>query len=210
MPGDPPTDVVARLRLCDPCLIEVKVLVDPSTGSMAFEEPTDVSLDVVGLLREGDRHARNGDVEAACRACDRAAAHYEVNGFHLKAVAVLKYITKLRGKRVETECRIARLYVRLGLMGDAHRAYERAATMLWERGDVERSLAVRRHMCDLDPEDIGLRTSYAEALATAGWNRRAAAVLRALVPLLRETPQQGRLRAVLQRIRDLEADGDAS
>ena len=78
-------------------------------------DPQDAKLQ----LEIADAHRRWGQIKEALETYERIAAQYSEEGFEARAVAVYKQILNLAPTHNESYAKLAELYERMGLVGEA-------------------------------------------------------------------------------------------
>src|SRR5919107_3285035 len=121
-------------------------------------DPTDFNA----LNTLGDLYARVENKADAVACFRRVAEHYREQGFTLKAVAMLKKLTRFGGADDKTALSLAALYEQQGLMVEARQQYMIAADVFARSGDTQQALEVLRRIADLDPSNTQIRLRLAE------------------------------------------------
>lgn len=124
-------------------------------------DPTDFNA----LNTLGDLYARVENKSDAIACFRRVAEHYREQGFTLKAVAMLKKLTRFGGADDKTALSLAALYEQQGLMVEARQQYMIAADAFARSGDTQQALEVLRRIADLDPSNTQIRLRLAEGYA---------------------------------------------
>ncbi|HEV7891258.1 MAG TPA: tetratricopeptide repeat protein [Pyrinomonadaceae bacterium] len=124
-------------------------------------DPTDFNA----LNTLGDLYARVENKADAIACFRRVAEHYREQGFTLKAVAMLKKLTRFGGGDDKTALSLAALYEQQGLMVEARQQYMIAADAFARSGDTRQALEVLRRIADLDPSNTQIRLRLAEGYA---------------------------------------------
>jgi tetratricopeptide (TPR) repeat protein len=113
----------------------------------------------------GDLYSRVENKADAVACFRRVAEHYREQGFTLKAVAMLKKLTRFGGADDKTALSLASLYEQQGLMVDARQQYMIAADAFARSGDTRQALEVLRRIADLDPSNTQIRLRLADSYA---------------------------------------------
>lgn len=153
-------------------LEQARIFVDEGRYDKAIAEyekiiaadPSDLRV----KLRVAELYTRRKQINEAIRIFREVAESYAVEGFYLKAVTVLKNILRLNPTLIDVNLMLAELYEKMGLINDAIRQYDILATTLDHKGEVERSLDVRKKIVDLSPTSETARIKYAEMLQREG------------------------------------------
>ena len=109
-------------------------------------------------IRIAELYTKQKQSEQAIKLYREVALQYTDEGFYLKAVTVYKQILRLNPSLIEINEELAKLYERMGILGDAVRQYDIVANALDRRGDRERSLEIREKIVQLHPDDIASPT----------------------------------------------------
>jgi len=124
-------------------------------------------------IRIAELYTKQKQSEQAIKLYREVALQYTDEGFYLKAVTVYKQILRLNPSLIEINEELAKLYERMGILGDAVRQYDIVANALDRRGDRERSLEIREKIVQLHPDDIASRTRLAEFYQSVGKTEQA-------------------------------------
>lgn len=127
-------------------------------------EPDDVRT----LLKIGNLYSLVGDNANAVATFLRVADQFREGGFYQKAVAVYKQINKLAPERMDVYEALGSMYQAQGLSRDALHAFRKVLDHYKESGDDEGVLRTLGTMCQIDPDNVALRTKYADHLARHG------------------------------------------
>jgi tetratricopeptide (TPR) repeat protein len=150
----------------DPQAADRKVLAEQVEALK--KNPTDVRA----LMRAAELEHRLGLPEASPHYA-RAAIRYAEEGFVLKALAVNKIAYTLQPESPELFEKEAEFYAELELIADAFESIKRAIALHDARGDKPRSLASRRKLLSIDPDNAAGRVALAELLLQDGKNAEA-------------------------------------
>jgi tetratricopeptide (TPR) repeat protein len=151
----------------DPQAADKKALAEQLEGLK--KAPTDVRL----LMRAAELEHKLALTTDASQHYGRAALRYAEEGFLLKAVAVNKIAYTLVPDSPELLEREADFYKELELIHDAFESIKRAVHLHERRGDRPSSLASRRKLLTIDPENAAGRVAVAEMLVQEGKNAEA-------------------------------------
>jgi tetratricopeptide (TPR) repeat protein len=111
----------------------------------------------------GDLYVKAGYTDEAMRCFMQVAENYRVNGFNLKAIAMLKKVSKLDPANVEIGLNLAALYAQQKLIVDARHQYLAVAEHYLREGQAQRALDIYQKVADLDPENTSIQIKLAEA-----------------------------------------------
>ena len=121
-------------------------------------DPTD--LTTINTL--GDLYVRAGKIQDAISNFSRIAESYRESGFTLKAIAMLKKISKLDPTNVETAMKLANLYSQQGLLVEARQQYLQVADAYARAGQTRKALEAYQRIADLDPANTSVRMKLGE------------------------------------------------
>jgi len=133
-------------------------------GKILAADPADLRV----KLRVAELYTKRKQINEAIKIYREVAQLYSNEGFYLKAVTVLKNILRLNPTLIDVNEMLADLYERMGLTQDAVRQYSILATTLDQKGDMEKTLEVRRKIVDLDKNSETARIKLAEMYQRQG------------------------------------------
>jgi tetratricopeptide (TPR) repeat protein len=126
------------------------------------------SADVVTLNRIGDLQVRLGRTGDAVAVFRKLAEHYARDGFHLKAIAILKKVNRLVPADLTVCSALADLYRRQRLTAEARAQYAVVADAYLHREDHEQALVALERSFELAPTDAATGIRVAALLAKTG------------------------------------------
>lgn len=126
---------------------------------IAQADPSDVTT----LNTLGDLYVKVGQTNEAITSFVHIAEHYRVSGFYLKAIAMLKKVSKLDTKNIEVSLKLAGLYAQQKLIVDARHQYLAVAEHYIREGQSQQALEIYQRIADLDPENTAVQIKLAEA-----------------------------------------------
>jgi tetratricopeptide (TPR) repeat protein len=132
-------------------------------------DPTD--LTTINTL--GDLYVRAGKIQDAINNFSRIAESYRESGFTLKAIAMLKKISKLDPTNVETAMKLANLYSQQGLLVEARQQYLQVADAYARAGQTRKALDAYQKIADLDPANTSVRMKLGEIYSREGMTEQA-------------------------------------
>ncbi|HWP44979.1 MAG TPA: tetratricopeptide repeat protein [Blastocatellia bacterium] len=127
-------------------------------------DPTD--LTTINTL--GDLYVRAGRIQEAISNFSRIAESYRESGFTLKAIAMLKKISKLDPTNIETAMKLANLYSQQGLLVEARQQYLQVADAYARAGQTRKALEAYQKIADLDPSNTAVRMKLGEIYSREG------------------------------------------
>lgn len=139
-------------------------------------DPQDAKLQ----LEIADAHRRWGQIKEALETYERIAAQYSEEGFEARAVAVYKQILNLAPTHNDSYAKLAELYERMGLVGEALNSLRVAADALNKKGQRVEALGLLRRMAAIDPSNTTSRIKVANLLREEGLASEALAEFEAL------------------------------
>jgi tetratricopeptide (TPR) repeat protein len=110
----------------------------------------------------GDLYVRAGRIQDAISNFSRIANSYREGGFTLKAIAMLKKISKLDPTNIETAMKLANLYSQQGLLVEARQQYLHVADAYARSGQTRKALEAYQKIADLDPSNTSVRLKLGE------------------------------------------------
>ncbi|HEX4947392.1 MAG TPA: tetratricopeptide repeat protein [Blastocatellia bacterium] len=120
-------------------------------------------MDVTTLNTLGDLFVKVGQTSEAITSFLHIAEHYRVSGFYLKAIAMLKKVSKLDTGNIEVSLKLAGLYAQQKLIVDARHQYLSVAEYYIREGCTQQALEIYQKIADLDPENTAVQIKLAEA-----------------------------------------------
>lgn len=132
-------------------------------------DPTDLTR----LNTLGDLYARAGLNEEAKRIFSRVAKGYRHQGLTLKAIALLKKLTRIDPADLDSAAQLAECYLAQGLRGEAGRQYSVVADAYKRAGRDDRALDAYQRMAEIDPSNTSLLMTLGERWQREGLKHRA-------------------------------------
>jgi tetratricopeptide (TPR) repeat protein len=129
--------------------------------------------DLTTINTLGDLYVRTGRIQDAIRNFSRIADSYREGGFTLKAIAMLKKISKLDPTNVETAMKLANLYSQQGLLVEARQQYLQVADAFARSGQAHKALEAYQKIADLDPSNTSVRMKLGEIYSREGMREQA-------------------------------------
>ncbi|HKG23524.1 MAG TPA: tetratricopeptide repeat protein [Blastocatellia bacterium] len=124
--------------------------------------------DLTTINTLGDLYVRAGKIQDAIRNFSRIAESYRESGFTLKAIAMLKKISKLDPTNVDTSMKLANLYSQQGLLVEARQQYLQVADAFARAGQTRKALEAYQKIADLDPTNTSVRMKLGEIYSREG------------------------------------------
>ncbi|MEK6408304.1 MAG: tetratricopeptide repeat protein [Acidobacteriota bacterium] len=124
--------------------------------------------DLTTINTLGDLYVRAGRIQDAISNFSRIADSYREGGFTLKAIAMLKKISKLDPTNVETAMKLANLYSQQGLLVEARQQYLQVADAYARAGQTRKALDAYQKIADLDPSNTSVRMKLGEIYSREG------------------------------------------
>ncbi|MCI0489637.1 MAG: tetratricopeptide repeat protein [Blastocatellia bacterium] len=129
--------------------------------------------DLTTINTLGDLYVRAGNIQQAITNFSRIAEGYRESGFTLKAIAMLKKISKLDPTNVETSMKLANLYSQQGLLVEARQQYLQVADAYARAGQTRKALDAYQKIADLDPANTSVRMKLGEIYSREGLKEQA-------------------------------------
>jgi tetratricopeptide (TPR) repeat protein len=126
---------------------------------IAQEDPNDIKV----RQKLGDLYAREEKNAEALVEYNYVAKYYSDDGFYLRAIAVYKQILKLDPTQININLKLAELYHKQNLIGDAIKQFQLIYSYYEKKGDTVKSLDILDKMADMAPENLTLRMKLADA-----------------------------------------------
>ncbi len=126
---------------------------------IAEADPSDVTT----LNTLGDLYVKVGQTSEAIHSFMHIADHYRNSGFYLKAIAMLKKVSKVAPNNIEVSLLLAGLYAQQKLIVDARHQYLSVAEYYVREGNSQEALHIYQKIADLDPENTAIHIKLAEA-----------------------------------------------
>jgi tetratricopeptide (TPR) repeat protein len=136
-------------------------------------EPNDLTI----LNTVGDVYARLGQNEKAIERFRIVAESYVNDNVTLKAIALYKKITKLDPNALPTMEKLAELYRKQGLVGDARSMLLQTAEAYTKRGQSKETLRLLKQLVLFDPENVQVISRTADLMTQAGQRNEAKEML---------------------------------
>ena len=128
----------------------------------------DDPADLKSRLYLGDLYYRVGNSTEGLKAYADAAQSSVAAEELLRAVAIYRHMLRLEPSLHAVHVALARVYDQLGLINDAVSQYQKALTVLVQRGQQLERLRVIRELLELDPQNLRARIRLAEDFLAEG------------------------------------------
>ncbi|HEV8375970.1 MAG TPA: tetratricopeptide repeat protein [Candidatus Polarisedimenticolia bacterium] len=125
---------------------------------LSEDNPRDVNT----INRIGDLYVRLRKNKEGIRQFMRIADFYAGDGFHLKAIAMYKKITKLEPTHVDANERLADMYAKQGLSTEAKTQFLALAEQCIKAGQKSKALEIYEKIHALEPENAKIQLIIAE------------------------------------------------
>ncbi|HKV41567.1 MAG TPA: tetratricopeptide repeat protein, partial [Blastocatellia bacterium] len=129
--------------------------------------------DLTTINTLGDLYVRAGRIQDAIQNFSRIADSYRDSGFTLKAIAMLKKISKLDPTNIDTAMKLANLYSQQGLFIEARQQYLQVADAYARAGQTRKALEAYQKIADLDPANTSVRMKLGEIYSREGLGEQA-------------------------------------
>ncbi len=138
------------------------------------------STDLTVANTVGDLYARTGRNDEAIRQYQYVAENFEAGGYRVKAIAMYKKILKLDHDNDVVALRLADLYSRQNLIGEAAHMYGVVADAHRRNGRIREALKMLKKAADLEPGNLKVRLGLAETYEREGFPAEACEALRSV------------------------------
>ena len=162
---------------------------------LSDDNPRDVNT----INRIGDLYVRMRKNKEGIRQFMRIADLYASDGFHLKAIAMYKKITKLEPNHVEANERLAEMYGKQGLVTEARSLFMAMAEQCLKGGQKDKALVIYEKVLGLEPGNVKVRLLVAEIHSRDGEPARAVEGFLAVTAELRKRNMNEEALKVLQK-----------
>ncbi len=132
--------------------------------TLSEDNPRDVNT----INRIGDLYVRQRKNKEAIRQFMRIADFYAGDGFHLKAIAMYKKITKLDPSHAEANERLADLYAKQGLIIEARTQFQGLAEQFVKAGQKPKAIEIYQKIQAMEPDNLKVRLILADLLGKDG------------------------------------------
>jgi tetratricopeptide (TPR) repeat protein len=136
-------------------------------------EPHDLAI----LNTVGDIYSRLGQGEKAVERFRVVGEAYAADGLTLKAIAMYKKITKLDSSGLPAMEKLAELYRKQGLVGDARSMLLQTAESYSRKGQSKETLRLLKQLVLFDPENVQVITRTADLMTQGGQKQEAKEML---------------------------------
>lgn len=145
-------------------------------SKIAKETPNDTNL----LNKMGDLCGKLGRKDEATTYFLKVADSHKRGGFNLKAIAVLKKITRLNPNSLEARERMVDLYLQQGHLSEAKGELRRMAHQFYNDNLFSRALQYFERLVEVDPNNLDARLKITEILVREGKREEAAGHFQAM------------------------------
>jgi tetratricopeptide (TPR) repeat protein len=123
------------------------------------EDPKDIKV----RQKLGDLYARENKKAEALAEYNYVAKFYADDGFYLRAIALYKQVLKLDPTQININLKLAELYHKQNLNGDAIQQFQLVYQYYERKGDTVRALETLDKMAEMAPGNLQLRMRLADA-----------------------------------------------
>ncbi len=132
---------------------------------IAQEDPNDIKV----RQKLGDLYARENKKEDALVEYNYVGKYYADDGFYLRAIAVYKQVLKLDPAQIQINFKLADLYHKQNLIGDAIKQFQLVYSYYERKGDTIKALDTLDKMAEMAPANLSLRMRLADAYYRNGF-----------------------------------------
>jgi tetratricopeptide (TPR) repeat protein len=133
-------------------------------AELARDEQVDIGL----YNRVGDLYVRVGQLDQSVEHYEKAVELYREAYLPNNAIAVCKKIIRNVPERHRAYLVIGQIRAEQGFLPDARTNFLTYAERMQKAGDLDESFRALIELCDLAPDDIGVRITVAEQMAASG------------------------------------------
>ena len=141
---------------------------------------------------------------------EAVARNYTETGFYLKAIAIYKQMQKVEPERSEFYLRLAELYEKHGLLGNALNEYRSLVAYHDRHRQPREALGVLHKMVALEPGNSGVRGQLIEKLVAQGAQQEALEQFMAMIGLLDDRGEYANIVRFFDKFGSLCRDDNAS
>ncbi len=123
------------------------------------QDPKDIKV----RQKLGDLYARENKRAEALAEYNYVAKFYADDGFYLRAIALYKQVLKLDPTQININLKLAELYHKQNLNGDAIQQFQLVYQYYERKGDTVRALETLDKMAEMAPGNLQLRMRLADA-----------------------------------------------
>jgi tetratricopeptide (TPR) repeat protein len=134
-------------------------------ASIVREDPRDIKV----RQKLGDLYARENKKTEALAEYNYVARFYADDGFYLRAIALYKQVLKLDPTQITINLKLAELYHKQNLNGDAIQQFQLVYQYYERKGDTVRALETLGKMAEMAPGNLKLRMALADAYYRNGY-----------------------------------------
>ncbi len=134
-------------------------------ASIVREDPRDIKV----RQKLGDLYARENKKAEALTEYNFVAKFYADDGFYLRAIALYKQVLKLDPTQININLKLAELYHKQNLNGDAIQQFQIVYQFYERKGDTVRALETLDKMAEMAPGNLQLRMRLADAYYRNGY-----------------------------------------
>jgi tetratricopeptide (TPR) repeat protein len=171
---------------------------------LAGDEQTDIGL----INRVGDLYVRVGKLDEAVKYFEQAVDLYREAFLPNNAIAVCKKIIRSAPNRHQVYLKIGQIRAEQGFLPDARANFLTYAERMQRSGNLDESFRALIEFCDLAPDDVQVRITVADQMAS---HRREQDAVRQLLIAYRHLTQTGEMDLagrVEKKIRALDPNAD--
>jgi tetratricopeptide (TPR) repeat protein len=151
---------------------------------LAEDEQTDIGL----INRVGDLYVRVGRLDEAVKFFEQAVDLYREAFLPNNAIAVCKKIVRSAPNRHQVYLKIGQIRAEQGFLPDARTNFLTYAERMQKSGNLDESFRALIEFCDLAPDDVQLRITVADQMAS---HKRGKDAVRQLLVAYRHLSQTG-------------------
>ena len=166
------------------------------------KDPADYSL----LNTLGDLYIRDKNIPEALKCFRDLAEQYVKDGFTVKAIAILKKVTKSEPDAPDPVAKLAGLYQVQGLTREAREQYFLLVDLYKKKGQNDAALSTLHTIVQLDPENTTARARVAMFCEQAGRTKEAALAYRETAEIALRRNDLATVGSALKKAKALEGE----
>src|SRR5687768_9313312 len=173
-------------------------------AELADDEQSDIGL----VNRVGDLYVRIGNVNEAVKYFEQAVDLYREAFLPNNAIAVCKKIIRAAPSRPQVYLKIGQIRAEQGFLPDARTNFLTYAERMQKSGNLDESFRALIEFCDLAPDDVQVRITVADQMASHSKAKEAVAQLLIAYARLSHTGEADLAKGVEKKIRALDPKAD--
>jgi tetratricopeptide (TPR) repeat protein len=171
---------------------------------LSEDEQTDIGL----INRVGDLYVRIGKLDEAVRCFEQAVDLYREAYLPNNAIAVCKKIIRSAPNRAQVYLKIGQIRAEQGFLPDARTNFLTYAERMQKGGNLDESFRALIEFCDLAPDDVQVRITVADQMASHNRTKDAVKQLLVAYRQLAQTGEADLAKGIEKKILALDPSAD--